>query len=676
MEKKKYVYFNRDLSWLRFNHRVLQEMQDERNPLMERLKFAAIFSSNLEEFFEVRVSSIRRIKELDKSLRKKLITKPNRLLKTIKDDINELEAQFTQSLFEGLLPQLSAHGYKLLTSADFDDSIVEFCKTYYEEKVKGTLEYVSHLVSEEDRLFIKSGEKYLIGKVENQLMFYKLPEDHPRFLEVETDKFIFLDDLIRVNIEKEHSTTFYGLKASRDAELYIEDEFSGNLKEKIEHALTNRNTGQFSTVMVDNAMPSEYLDLLYEALDISEVDIIFGGRYHKLKDLFGLQFSDTKDHEMESLEPIRSHPLACYHCILTAMQEKDWLLYFPYESFEEVVRFVEEASSHPDVKIIKATLYRVSKSSAIAKALLEALKNGKKVCVFIETKARFDESNNMYWGEKLSEAGAKVIYSYPGIKVHSKIMYVKAEHPYGVQEYAYVGTGNFNEKTSKIYSDYGLMTAHKKITSEIGRVFQMLERKVIIPQVKNLLISPFKTRTGLEDLIQNEIDYAKDGKEAYIMFKMNSLQDRKMIKSLYKASKAGVKIKLMVRGICCLIPGVPGMSENIEVISIVDRFLEHGRVYLFGNDGQELMYIGSADLMTRNLDHRVEVLAPILDQSIFSKIRRTLMMQFEDNVKTRILDAEQSNAYQGQESNYRLSSQHQIYHMLDGKNNLAKTKST
>ena len=668
MKKQKFKYYNRDISWLRFNHRVLQEMEDRRNPLMERLKFAAIFSSNLDEFFEVRVSEIRRIKSLDKSLRKKLISKPNRLLKSIKKHIHQLEKQFEKGLFNDLMPKLAEQGFNLLTSDKFDNSINDFCVKYYDNKIRKNLKSRTKFNTDKDRLFIKSGQVYLVGERKKGIVIFELPSDHDRFIEYKKNTFIFLDDLMRVNLAKEFDSAFYSIKASRDAELYIQDEYSGNLKEKIEKALSNRDSGQFSTALIDKDMPDSYKQLLFEALDLSEIDIVFGGRYHKLKDLFGLNFSSDEAYSMKQLIPIRRKSLACHNCILHAIREEDRLLSFPYESFEDIIRFVEEAAVHPHVKAIKATLYRVSKTSAVAKGLMQALENGKKVCVFIETKARFDESNNIYWGEKLSKAGANVIYSYPGIKVHSKIMYVKAENEKDMQEYAYIGTGNFNESTSKVYTDFGLMTANKKITAEIGRIFQMLEGKVIVPKVKKLLLSPFTTRKRIEEGIKNEIDIANTGKPAYLIFKMNSLQDTKMIDLLYQASNAGVKIKLIVRGICCLISGVKDMSENIEVISIVDRFLEHGRAYIFSNDGNEKMYLGSADLMTRNLDNRIEVLTPIIDKDIYGLIREMINLQLNDKIKSRIIDQKQKNNYMSAKGNYMESSQHQTYEFLLKKN--------
>jgi polyphosphate kinase len=307
------------------------------------------------------------------------------------------------------------------------------------------------------------------------------------------------------------------------------------------------------------------------------------------------------------------------------------------------------------------TLYRVSEDSAVAKALLLAAQSGKDVAVFIETKARFDEANNIKWGKLLEENGAKVRYSYPGIKVHSKILYVERNNGNATKNYAYIGTGNFNEKTSKVYTDFGLLTANKKITSELVQVFQVIEGKLIIPKTKKLLVSPFNTRSTFEKLVNNEIELAQSGKEAYITLKLNSLHDDNLINLLYKANNAGVKIRLLVRGICCLVPGIKGQSENIIVTSIVDRYLEHGRIYVFGNGGQEKLFIGSADWMTRNLDHRIEVITPILDSDIAFKIKSTLDLQLNDSVKSRIIDAEQNNDYVSSVDELNVSSQHDIY---------------
>ena len=668
MKLKSTNYFNRDLSWLRFNHRVLQEIQDERNPIYERLKFAAIFSSNLDEFFEVRISEIRRIKSLDKPLRKKLISKPNKLLKAIKKGINKLEEEFDDVLYKQLLPQLESAGARIILLADFDEKIRSFCVSYFNSTLKGKLESRYKFMTDEDRLFIKTGDVCLASQEGDSLILFKLPQNLSRFVEVPDSKipsYVFIDDLIRIGLSAHYNSHFYSFRISRDAELYILDEYSGNLKEKIAESLSNRETGQISTAVIDRSMPKVLKKLIFKELDISDIDVVCGGAYQKLRDFFSFPFPDVPDHKFKKLEPLRSSELICHEYLFKAIRTKNRVLFFPYESFIEVLRLVEEAAIDEGVSMIKMTLYRVSKESKIALALLNALKNGKKVCVFIETKARFDESNNLYWGDKLKAAGATVIYSYPGIKVHSKILYLERQEADQTIAYGYIGTGNFNENTAKVYTDIGLMTVDKKITKELCQIFEVLERKLIVPNVKSLLVSPFNTRSTFLKLIEKEIENVSEGKPASIVLKMNSLQDKEMIKKLYKASQAGVSIKLLVRGVCCLVPGIEGQSENIEVISIVDRFLEHSRVYIFGNGGNKKMYVGSADWMTRNLDHRIEVMVPITDESIFTKIQASIDLQFADKVKARIIDAAQSNQYVNGEGSHTNSSQHKIYNYLN-----------
>lgn len=667
MKTKSIKYFDRDLSWLRFNQRVLQEVKDERNPIYERLKFAAIFSSNLDEFFEVRIAEIRRIKSLDKPLRKKLISKPNRLLKSIKKGINNLEEEFDEVLYKQLIPQLETAGVRIILSEQFDDTIIAFCREYFASTVKSRLQFRSNFVTEDDRLFIKPGDVCLASQEKDNLILFKLPNELPRFIEIPESKvpsYIFIDDLIKICLREKHKYDFYSLTISRDAELYILDEYSGNLKEKIAESLTNRETGQISTAVIDRSIPKSLQKLILKDLDISDIDIVYGGRFQKLRDFFSFPFPHLPEFKFKKIEPIRSAELTCHNCLFKAIREKDRVLFFPYESFKEVLRLVEEAASGKEVQTIKVTLYRVSKESKIAMALLKAVKKGKDVCVFIETKARFDESNNIYWGEKLKAAGANVIYSYPGIKVHSKILYIERNELLGKRAYGYIGTGNFNENTAKVYTDIGLMTADKKLTKELSQIFEVLEGKLIVPKVKRLLVSPFNTRATFLKLIEKEIQNAQLGKEAYIILKMNSLQDKAMIYELYKASQSGVIVKLIVRGICCLVPGIKGLSENIKVISIVDRFLEHSRVYIFANGGDEKMYIGSADWMTRNLDHRIEVLVHIKDKEVYHKIFKTIDLQLSDNVKARIIDSAQENNYINIKVDYTNSSQHLTYNFL------------
>ena len=645
-------FFNRDLSWLRFNHRVLQEAADLRNPLYERLKFLAIFSSNLDEFFTVRVSNIRQIKKLDKSLRKKLITKPNKLLKGIKKEVFAQQEEFGKIYREQILPELKQKNITLLSSEDYNIEEQYFVKDYFQNHLAVLLTLKLDSDKNQDRFFLENEKLYLVAMTNTKdLVWVKIPEDSPRFVVFPNSNnqhhISFVDDLLKYQFFQLYQETFYSVKISRDAELYIEDEYSGNLLQKIENSLSNRNTGQITRALIDSNIPDEMLLELKKILDINDTDIVFGGVYHNFKDFFGFPNPTNEQLSYVSIQPKRQIELANADSLFDLIKAKDRLLYFPYESFDDVVCFVEEAAEDSNVIAIRMTLYRVSKDSAIAKALLKAVQNGKEVVVFIETKARFDEANNIKWGKKLEAYGANVIYSYPGIKVHSKVMYIERLENNKNKGYAYIGTGNFNEKTSRIYTDFGLLTANDKITKEILQVFQVLERKIILPKPENVLISPFSSRRKFIELIESEIEFAEAGKDASIILKLNSLQDQKMIKMLYKASNAGVNIRLLVRGICCLVAGIENQSENIYVTSIVGRFLEHSRVYIFGNGGLEKMYIGSADWMTRNLDHRIEVITPILDNDIFQKIRHTIKLQLDDTVKARIVDARQENKYVG-----------------------------
>lgn len=660
-------FYNRDLSWLRFNHRVLQEAADIRNPLYERLKFLAIFSSNLEEFFEVRVSNIRQIKKLDKSLRKKLITKPNKLLKEIKKQVAIQQEEFEKIYKEQILVELDQKGISVISYENYDEPQKTFAKDYYDNHLTASLTLTLDQQDNQERLFIENEKGYLIGMTDKEaLIWVKIPEDTPRFIDFPPSNgkqlISFVDDILKYNLTQFYKTPMYSIKISRDAELYIDDEYNGNLLEKIETSLSNRDTGQVTIALVDTTMPDAMLLKLKQVLDINDTDIISGGKYHNLKDFFGFPNPTDQQLSYPPLKPKKQAALAEADCLFELIKTKDRLLYFPYESFDEVIRFVKDAAGDPNVTDIKMTLYRVSKDSAIAKALLKAAQNGIKVMVFIETKARFDEANNIKWGKELEKHGAKVIFSYPAIKVHSKILYIERKEGNKEQSYGYIGTGNFNEKTSLIYTDLGLFTANKKITKELSQIFQVLEGKLIVPKTKRLLVSPFSSRSTFMELIEAEIELAKAGKEANIILKLNSLQDEKMIKMLYKASNAGVKIRLLVRGLCCLVAGIEGQSEHIYVTSIVGRFLEHARVYIFGSGKDEKMYIGSADWMTRNLDNRIEVIVPILDPDIYQKVRSTIQLQLDDNVKSRIIDANQENEYVALSK--KESSQMLIYHSL------------
>jgi len=490
----------------------------------------------------------------------------------------------------------------------------------------------------------------LVAQLEDRtLIWTKIDDDANRFIALPSNDhnhyLTFVDDILKHNLKARYGVPFYAIKISRDAELYIDDEYSGNLLEKIIDSLPNRVSGQVTRALIDELAPPRLVEKLQQVLDINDTDIVKGGVYHNFKDFFGFPNPSDKNLSYIDNSPIVNKALNGYSSMFTAIAKKDILLNFPYQSYDPIIRLLDEAAWDVNVTKIKITLYRIANDSLVAKALIKAAENGKKVFVFIETKARFDEENNIKWGKKLEEIGANVTYSYPGIKVHSKILFIDRTEQNKSRSYGYISTGNFNEKTAHIYTDYGLLTANPKITHELSQVFQLLERHIILPRTKKLLISPFTTRIKFVELIATEIKNSKPGKEAYIIIKLNSLQDEKMINLLYKASNSGVKIRLLVRGICCLVPGIEGQSENIKVTSIIDRFLEHGRLFIFCNDGKEKIYTGSADWMTRNLDHRIEVIVPILDKDIKNDIRTFIDLQLNDEVKARLIDTEQSNTY-------------------------------
>jgi len=646
-------FYHRDLSWLRFNHRVLQEAADKKNPLYERIKFLAIFSSNLDEFFRVRVSDIRQIKKVEKPLRKKLITKPNKVLKEIKKQVHLLQEEFGSIFKNEIIPELEANSIFLIDYHEFSKSQKNIAESYFNQNLKSKLNLDNSYHKKTSKIFVENEASYLTTMSGETIHLVKIPEDESRFFTFPSEGgkhyITFIDDILKFGLAELHpndKVRYYALKISRDAELYIEDEFSGDLMKKIRNSLPKRDKGQPTRVLIDERTPETFRNILKQALNVYNADLILGGRHHNFKDFFSFPNpTNNTSLNFEPLPPLPHPVLSQSKDIFDSIENKDQLLHFPYQSFQPVIELIEKAALDPAVTTIKMTMYRLASESRLNEAIAKAAKNGKTVIVFIEVKARFDERNNIKWGHIFKENGATVIYSYADIKVHSKILYIERELDGILKRYAYISTGNFNEKTAKIYSDFGLMTAHKKITKDLNKVFLVLEGITIIPKTKKLLVSPYTTRQTLKQLVNQEILNAQAGKEAYIILKMNSLQDKELIETLYEASNAGVRIRLLVRGICSLVAGIKGQSENIVVTSILDRFLEHGRVYIFGNDDEERMFIGSADWMTRNLNHRIEVLTPILDNDIHKTLRDLIDIQISDNVKSRIIDAKQKNEY-------------------------------
>ncbi|MGV3541301.1 MAG: polyphosphate kinase 1 [Rufibacter sp.] len=644
---------SRELSWLAFNYRVLQEAKDPRVPLLERLNFMAIFSSNLDEYFKVRVATMRRLVKLKKKTRDKLEDDPSQELDKILAEVSRQQKEFGQVYRNELLPELRKEHIHLINEAECHDGQREMALEYFRREVRPLLVPII-FSSNPSPLFLKDQTVYLMvrlvpeGEKPEQYAILEIPtQKHgSRFVDLPEENcehyVMMLDDIIRVGLAELFpgyaQVEAFALKLSRDAELDIEEEVSGNLMAKIKKSLKKREQGHPSRLLYDPATPKEMLDALLDRIGITSDELVVGSRYHNFRDFFGFPKFEKPDLYYTEQPPLPHPELENAPSLLDAIAQKDFLVHYPYQKFDYALQFFDEAAHDPAVTSISATLYRVADKSKIAKALIRAAENGKLVTVIIELKARFDEESNIFWGNKLEKAGANVIYGVPDLKVHSKIGLVSRQENEQAVLYAYLSTGNYNEKTAKIYTDHALFTSDERLTYEVAQVFNLLLDGQRSFDFQHLLVAPVNLRTRFEELIENEMRLAAEGKPAYMYVKINALQDSRMIQKLYEASQAGVKIELLVRGICSLIPGIPGVSDNITVRSIIDRYLEHGRIYVFGNGGEEKVYIASADWMHRNLSRRVEVGFPIYNPDLRQEIRHLLDIQFKDNQKARTAD--------------------------------------
>lgn len=661
--KERERYVNRDISWLRFNARVLQEAADSSVPLIERIRFLGIFSNNLDEFFRVRYASVKRMHALKG---KKVKTQlggwsPNKLLKAMTDEVIAQQKEATR-IYDELIVELKSEGVEIINEQNLTHSQQMFVRKYYVEKVSPS---VFILLLNDRREFpelrdksiylaiklIKDAEPdnpvYSLIEVPSELIgrFVILPKYGKHYI-------MYLDDLIRFNLKYAFfiypfdRIEAHTIKITRDAELDLDNDVSKSFLEKIEKGLKARKIGDPVRFVYDKELPIDYLHYFKGKMELDSFDsLISGGRYHNKKDLMKFPNVGRKDLEYDKLEPMYHPDLDLERSILGVVKEKDVLIFLPYHTFSYVIRFLREAAIDPQVEHIQITLYRLADESRVISALINAAKNGKQVTVVIELQARFDEEANIYWTEKLRAEGVNVISGVPGLKVHSKVTLVQRREGKKLVDYAIIGTGNYHEGTAKLYTDYHLMTSDTRITREIRQIFEFIRANYLQFNYDHLIVSPHSTRIRFLELIDNEIENAKAGKPASMFLKMNSLSDYDMVDKLYEASKAGVKIRLIIRGICCLIPGVPGLSENIEAISVIDRYLEHSRVYFFENAGKPKCYIASADFMTRNLDYRLEVSVPIFSPSVMREIRDHMEIIWKDNVKSRIHNAEQDNTY-------------------------------
>lgn len=650
---------NREISWLAFNERVLQESLDRNTPLIERLRFLGIYSNNLDEFFRVRMATVNRMIELQNKYIEGFDGSPKLLLGVLQKEIKSQRRKYDLA-YQRILKELEAHHIYHINEQNIPSEFLPHLNDYFQNELK---QDIVPIILDKKRKFPRLVDKeiYLAVSMENpnsnkfKFALIQIPSNHSRFHTLEQDgkKFvIILDDIIRLFLKqifaifKFDSINAYTFKFTRDAELNLDDDISISMFDKMEESIKQRKKGEPVRFIYDEDMNQELLHFLKNAIGISQFDHVApSGRYHNFKNL--MQFPDfgNPDFVFDKL-PALPHPsLNNQVSIIKTVLKKDILLHYPYHKFDHLVDFLREAAIDPKVQEIKINIYRVAKKSQVINALVNAIKNGKEVTVVMELQARFDEENNMYWSTVLREQGAKIIYGVPGLKVHSKLIQITRKSGKSTQVIAHIGTGNFHGGTAKIYTDFGLLTSNPIITKEVKKVFNLLENNIERGIYRKLLVSPFNTRRKFIQLINNEITNSKKEKKAAIDIKINNLVDSKMINKLYDASNAGVKIRLIVRGICCLIPGVPKLSENIEVRSIVGRFLEHTRFFIFQNDDKPLFFISSADWMLRNLDKRIEVSAPILDENIQKEIRDIFEMQWRDNVKARIIDKEQKNRY-------------------------------
>lgn len=671
-----YPFLHRDISWLSFNYRVLQEAKDPTVPLLERLKFLAIYSSNLDEFFRVRVANHRNLMRVGKKTRQVFDYNPKAILKQILRIVNEQQQEFSEIFEKQIVPELGKHRIFLKRRLQLGEKQRQFVEQYFDEYMLPFVQPVL-LLKGKIRPFLNNASLYLMVHMEDkedhstQFAIVKVPSDHlPRFIQLPSlngrREIIMLDDIVRHSVSDMFPgydiQDTYSIKLTRDAELYIDDEYTGDLLAKIRTSLTKRHVGPPSRFVYDREMPLELLDFLVESFQLKKTDLLVEGRYHNNFDFFKFPDFGLSALKNKPLVPLEFKPLESAIDFFGALREKDHLLAFPYHSYQSVIDFFEKAAFDPLVTTIKITQYRVAKQSRIMNALMEAVVQGKQVFVFIEVKARFDEEANLNWGERLSAAGVKVAWSLPGVKVHSKMAQVTRQEEGGARTYTYLSTGNFHEDTVRVYGDFSIFTTDKRLTDEVTRLFHFLETGKRPSQAfEYLLVGQFEMREKIEGLIDREIANAKAGKSCGIALKLNSIQDEKMIMKLYQASQIGVPIRLIIRGICSVVPNVPGVSENIQIISIVDRYLEHARVFIFHNEGQEEIYLASADLMTRNLSWRVETVFPILDENIKRQIRDVITIQWSDNCKARIIDRDNTNTYRPT-SGKLIQSQVETYH--------------
>ncbi|MVG13106.1 polyphosphate kinase 1 [Aeromonas jandaei] len=675
------LYEEKELSWLSFNERVLQEAMDKTVPLIERVRFLGIFSSNQDEFFKVRVSDVKRrilINEVHGGDDEAKV-----LLRAIQQKVMALGEAFDNT-YKELLIALARHNIFLVNENQLSDAIQKWLRVFFREKVLRHI--IPILLNKEVNpvKFLKDEHTYLAieMKKNGQVIQYALVEvptdDLPRFFQLPPEgtrrkkQIIILDNVIRFCLDEIFKGFFdydeiaaYAVKLTRDAEYDLSDQLDLSLVDKMSDGLKQRLTAMPVRFVYEREMPAAMISFLKLKLQISSYDAIMpGGRYHNFKDFIGFPNVGRDYLENPKLPAIDCRDFDGFVNAFDAITKQDILLYYPYHKFHHFTELVRQAAFDPAVSAIRINIYRVAKKSRIIHSLIDAANNGKKVTVVVELRARFDEAANIDWANILTDAGVKVVFGVPSLKIHSKLCLITRHENGEAVRYAHIGTGNFNEKTAKIYTDFSLLTRHPDITAEVESVFEYIEYPYRRYKFNHLLVSPINSRRQLYRLIDNELSNAKAGHPSGITLKINNLVDRDLINRLYAAGQAGVPIQMIIRGMCALRPGVPGLSDNIKVISIIDRFLEHPRVMVFHNKGNPQLYISSADWMSRNIDGRIEVGTPIYDERLKQRIMDILELQLSDTCKARVIDADQQNEYVKRGNRRKIRSQVAIYDYL------------
>ena len=654
-EVMKKAYVERDVSWMYFNHRILQEAEKEFVPLLERLSFLGIYSNNLDEFFRVRVASLNRM--LERKLDKDTEQQIKKSLKTINKLNESYSKEYTEAV-DRVFEELETHKIRLVTEASLNDEQKDFLSQFFYDKLNGSVNpiWLSEIedltVLEDNRIYLivekcekkDNKKKYAIVKVPDRIYgrWVKIPSSDG------FDNIMYLDDVIRYCLPlvflgfKESTYRAYSFKFTKDAEMEMDNDADFGTMEKIALGVNSRKKGDAVRVIYDHEMPREMQRKLRDRLNTKELDAsLAGGRYQNHKDLMSFPDCGRNDLKYDKWTPIMKPEFVSNESILDQIRQKDRFIHVPYHNFNGYIRVLREAAIKPEVKSIKTTLYRLAKDSKVVKALITAARNGKKVTAVVELLARFDEESNIKWSKRMQEEGVNVIFGVEGLKIHSKLLYIESKKG----NIACIGTGNFHEGNAKIYTDYLMMTARPKIVNEVAKVFDFIDRPFSPFRFNELLVSPNSMKSRILRMLDTEIRNAGEGKEAWVKIKINHITDTDMVTKLYQTSKAGVKIDIVIRGNCSLVPGIKGLSENIRCVGIIDRYLEHSRILIFANGGKPRYFLGSADWMPRNLLNRIEVLTPVYDEELQADLMRTISYGMRDTTNGRIVDGKGTNNF-------------------------------